>query len=669
MKRLLQIFIAIIPLIVSFSTSDPTLAIRFLIFSLVMSGILLYYLIANKSINREVIMHPAILSFGIMILAYLLSDFYNGFGSESIYVILKLFLSYVFAIILIQFIIKEGYKPLINSFVYFSLFLSAIYFYQIITNYSDIMSLKGEWERSHAFDALAATMGHKNLLSSIQFLMLPFLIYTITTCKKTWKVLAFIAIVLIAFTFLQTQTRAVFVAILISMTTFLLINKRNIQLKHIILLFSSLIFATIIGYSVLQYFNRLERFKTEFSEILTDASVQSRYKLYKSTLQLMVEHPILGVGPGNWKVEVWQYGLYFDSWGKSFAQRPHNDFLWVFAEGGIFAGLSYILIFLILLRDSYYLHKNRIEEDGIIHSLIFSTVMGFGFISLVDFPMERFSHNIIFFVLAAIIIAGRVKQNEFTMKKLPTWVTYLFLFITCFAVYVASIRYQGEIHAANAIHYKSKGNWNYVIKAIDKAYNPTYYEMENTSTPLLWYRGVAYFNQQKYDLALKDFLIAYKVNPNHVHVLNNLATSCQMKGDSEKAKKYYRAVFKVNPTFKESRITLSAILYNEKKYVEALDVILQSKVDLYWKRKKNNDNYDLYLKTIVNSWINSVYKNANISERKAFDALRLSFDKKPQNAAPKMIDIFKIRQKEDVDYLTALVLKEDKVKKINIENK
>jgi len=100
-----------------------------------------------------------------------------------------------------------------------------------------------------------------------------------------------------------------------------------------------------------------------------------------------------------------------------------------------------------------------------------------------------------------------------------------------------------------------------------------------------------------------------------------------------------------------------------------LDVILQSKVDLYWKRKKNNDNYDLYLKTIVNSWINSVYKNANISERKAFDALRLSFDKKPQNAAPKMIDIFKIRQKEDVDYLTALVLKEDKVKKINIENK
>ena len=88
-------------------------------------------------------------------MSVLFSAFFNGFGSESIYVILKLFLSYVFAIILIQFVITEGYKPLLNSFVYFSLFLSAIYFYQIITNYSDIMSIKGEWKRNHEFEDIS----------------------------------------------------------------------------------------------------------------------------------------------------------------------------------------------------------------------------------------------------------------------------------------------------------------------------------------------------------------------------------------------------------------------------------------------------------------------------------------------------------------------------------
>lgn len=656
MRRLLQIFIAIIPLIVSFSTSDPTLAIRFLVLSIVTSGVLLYYLLTNKSIYKKVIMHPAMLAFGIMVLAYLFSAFFNGFGSESIYVILKLFLSYVFAIILIQFILTKGYKPLLNSFVYFSLFLSAIYFYQMITNYSDIMSIKGEWERNKEFDAIAATMGHKNLLSSIQFLMLPILIYILTIGKRILKILSGLAILLILITLFQTQTRAVLFALGIFSISLFFLSKTKFNKKHFIGFLVGIVLLLGSGYAIMKYTNRYDTFIDEINKTLDFAS-STRYKLYNSSLKLIADHPVFGVGPGNWKVEVWKYGLYFESWGNSFAQRPHNDFLWVFSEGGIISGLSYILIFLILLRDSYYLHKNRKEEDGIFYSLLFSCFLGFGFISLVDFPMERISHNIIFFTLASFIISGKIKA---TKTKIPNGFKFLLIAVSCFCVYVAYIRYQGEIHAANAIHYKSKGNWNYVIKATDKAYNPTYYEMETTSTPLLWYRGVAYFNQQKYDLALKDFKSAYKVNPYHVHVLNNLATSYQMRGDSEKAKKYYSTVFKVNPTFKETRVNLAAILYNEKKYVEALDVILQSKVDPYWKRKKNNDNYDLYLKTIANSWISSVYVNTNNKQKKTLDALRVNFDKKQKHAALKMIDIFKIRKKEDVDYLTALMIIEKK---------
>ena len=73
MKRILQIFIAIIPLIVSFSTSDPTLAIRFLILGLIVSGFLIYYLLKNKAIYKEVITHPAIIVLGIVVIGYLFS--------------------------------------------------------------------------------------------------------------------------------------------------------------------------------------------------------------------------------------------------------------------------------------------------------------------------------------------------------------------------------------------------------------------------------------------------------------------------------------------------------------------------------------------------------------------------------------------------------------------
>ena len=667
MKKLFQIFIAIIPLVVSFSTSDPTLAIRFLVFSMVISGVLLYYLFSKKSIMREVIMHPALFAFGIMILAYFFSAFFNGFGSESIYTILKLFLSYVFVIILVQFVYSEGYKPLFNSFIYFSLFLSSIYFYQVISNYSDIMSIDSEWKRNKEFDLLAATMGHKNLLSSIQFLMLPILIYVFITAKKLFKILSVVAVFLIVITLFQTQTRAVLFALGIFSISLLLLNISFLNKKYIISLIISIMLFLGCGYAILQYTNRYEAFVGEISKTL-DFTSSARYKLYNSSIELIADNPFVGVGPGNWKIDVWEYGLYEGTLGKSFAQRPHNDFLWVFAEGGFVAGIAYLLLFLILLRDSYYLHKNRKEEDGIFYSLLLSCFLGFGFISLVDFPLERFSHNIIFFVLASFVISARIKEVN---TKMPTWFKLILIVISFFTVYVAAIRYQGEIHAANAIHYKSKGNWNYVIKAIEKGYHPAYYELENSSTPLLWYRGVAYFSQQKYSLALKDFEDAYKVNPFHVHVLNNLATSWEIKGDSKKAKKFYRAVFEVNPSFKESRINLAAILYNEKKYVQALDVILQSKVDPYWKRKKSppNDNYDLYLKTIVNSWIKSIYQNSSIKEMEELDNLSLNFNKKPHYSAKIMVDIFDLRQKEDVDYLTALMLKEYEVKKKKIENK
>ena len=610
---------------------------------------------------QEIIMHPAMVVFGVVIVSYLLSAFYNGFGSESIYVILKLFLAYVFAIVVIDFVKDEGYKPLLNSFVYFSLFLSAIYFFQLITSYSEIMAIEDSAWRNGEFDKIAATMGHKNLLSSIQFLILPILIYVFSIAKKAYKILSVIAIVFVILIFIQTQTRAALFALIIFGISLFILNNKKLTKRTLIAFFAASLIFLFSGYVIMKYTNRYDALVGEINRTL-DFTSSARYKLYKSSFELISEYPIFGVGPGNWSVDIWKYGLYEGALGKSFAQRPHNDFLWVFAEGGFIAGIAYLLLFIILLRDSYYLHKNRKEEDGIFYSLLFSCFLGFGFISLVDFPLERISHNIIFFVLASFIIARKIKDNN---SQISFWFKSLLIVISFFSVYVASIRYQGEVHAANAIHYKSKQNWNYVIKAIDKAYHPVYYEAENTSTPLLWYRGVAYFNQKKYDLALKDFKSAYQVNPYHVHVLNNLATSYQMRGDSEKAKKFYRDVFKVNPTFKETRINLAAILYNEKKYIQALDVILESKVDPYWRRKQLNfsDNYDLYLKTIVNSWIDSVYVNANNEQKKALDALRLSFDKKPQNAAPKMRTVFEIRQKEDVDYLTALILKGEEFKR------
>ena len=119
---------------------------------------------------------------------------------------------------------------------------------------------------------------------------------------------------------------------------------------------------------------------------------------------------------------------------------------------------------------------------------------------------------------------------------------------------------------------------------------------------------------------------------------------------------------KVNLTFKESRINLAAILYNEKKYVEALDIILRSKVEPYWKRKKNNfqDNYDLYLKTIAKAWMKSVITDTPFKEREALQKWMQQFDTQPYDAQKLMYNVYDIRKKENIDYLDAFMLYQEK---------
>ena len=231
MKKLLQIFIAIIPLIVSFSTSDPTLAIRFLGLGCFVGLILIIRLFSKKPVFIQVLKHPVVICFLVILFFFFLSLFVNGFSSESIFIFLKMFLIFMFGLLVTHIILEYGFKEFVHSFVIFSLLLSVIYLFQFVSNYSEIMSFEKEWQRNREFDKLSATMGHKNLLSSIQFLILPFLIYIITIGKKMWKVLGVIAVVLIVLIFLQTQTRAVLAAVFISIITFLLIIFTSLPIR------------------------------------------------------------------------------------------------------------------------------------------------------------------------------------------------------------------------------------------------------------------------------------------------------------------------------------------------------------------------------------------------------------------------------------------------------
>ena len=650
MKILFQLFIALIPLVFSLTTNDPTLSIRFIYLSVGVSIFLFAHLYIKEKLYYNLFRNHFFICFFLVFIFCFISSLINGLNPDSIYFLSKIFLLIIFVLLVSNFLVRNSFKDFLIPLLLLSFFSSVIYFYQLYDQYNSIVVIEDSWHRNKAFDSISGSMGHKNLLASIHFLILPFIISSIRSTNKFLKYFSYVCLFFSLIIFFQTQSRAVIGALIISSISYLLLSK--ISKKRLIISLKYIASIVIVGFLFLYSINRIDSFKQEITKNI-DFTTSQRFSLYKSSIKLISDNLIFGVGPANWRIKIWEYGLYNNTFGESFAQRPHNDFLWFFSEGGLVAGISYMLLFLILLRDSFWLSRNH--KDSFFYKLLFVTILGYTFISLFDFPFERISHCIVFFFIASIIISNKIKQKPLNDFKNPSTIYLVFFLITCFTFFIATTRFNSDFHATNAIKLKQKGNWKYVIKAIDKANSINFYDIDNTSTPLLWYRGVANFNLNNYKEAFKDFKAAYDVNPNHIHVLNNLATSYELIGNREKAKEFYIKAINVNPTFKESRVNLAALLYNEKKYFSALSTILQSKVEIYWKRKEKNDSYDFFLKTIFKAYFDSIKNELNSSQIKKINDFMIFYEKNPMKTEKEIRRVFQQFERNEITFFNFFI--------------
>ena len=650
MKLLIQIFIALTPFVFSFSTADPTLSLRFLYLSVFIFCLVFLQLYKKETFSVNLFKHKVIICLMLIFFFFIISTLINGISSESIYLISKLFSIILFVLFISNFLINNSLKDFFLPLILFSFFSSLIYFYQLFDQYDQISIIEDTWHKNKAYDTISGSMGTKNLLASLQFLLLPVLIYNLNNKNRFIKILSVISLCLAIIIFFQTQSRAVLGAVIISSIIFIFLS--NISINNLKKFFIYSIFLLISGYVFLLSLDRLDVFTKEITKSI-DFSSSQRFSLYNSSINLITDNFIFGVGPGNWRIKIWEYGLYNNTFGDSFAQRPHNDFLWIFSEGGFIAGISYVLLFLILLNDSFWLYKN--SDNPIFFKLLFCTLIGYALISMFDFPFERISHLIVFFFLCSIISSYKLKNKVNIHIRNSFIINCLFIVFSVTSIYIGYTRHIGDIYTTKAISYKQKNNWNQVVKNIDIGYNKLLYSIDGTSTPLLWYRGIANFYQKKLNLATVDFQDAYLVNSNHIHVLNNLATLYEIAGNYDLAKKYYDKSLSVNPTFKEVRVNLSAILYNEGKYLEALNTILQSKVEVYWKRQKKNDTYDLYLKTIFNSYVNSIKNEVSPKEYKSLNDLLDLFENYPMSAEKKIRKVYKISNDLKINIVSALL--------------
>jgi len=581
---LIGVSILFIPFFGSSSTLDPALLPRFVVWSVMVFVLYsiklwqthIYPDTTDFSIAKRLIFP---IFFGYLLFA-LLSLFKAANIAEGVHELSKILLSLAFLFIATTILIssKRHISIMIKAVIISALGLASIGIYQYF--------------QTGSFSSVTSTMANKNPYSASLFLMLPFTIYGSFVLSKYWKSIAAICTTVLLFLILSLQTRSVWVGLFVSTFVtaifavfcwkYLQSNepKSSIFRRILFPLVVSIIILSVSSFFTLKT-HTFNSFLKRIESIYTPSSNQWRFLVWEKSVTMIKDNPILGVGIGNWDITIPSYGLEKlpDAEFKTrFPQRPHNDYLWVLSEVGIFGFLSYMAIFGIVIWYIFQIISHNIDrKEKLLALLIFWGIVGYMTISVFTFPKERIFHSIILLLMMALVVMmyhkSQGSENQISNSVIP-FIGASILAILLIISFNGYTRLHAEMHTKKALEARNNKNWENVISEIDHGYS-LYAALDPTSAPLKWYRGEANFMLKNIPQALEDYKKAHNAHPYHIHVLNNLATCYELDGNHEEAINFYKQAIKIFPQFEDALINLGAAYYNSGRHSEAYETLLR----------------------------------------------------------------------------------------------
>lgn len=258
--------------------------------------------------------------------------------------------------------------------------------------------------------AIKSIYSNKNILAAAIFVKIAFALWLIAFGKPWMKWLAGITVFLAIVATLFMSTRTFYVGLIFLLITygvffFIRYYRKNEKRKLARLLIIS---SVVIASSFLVFTFTLKYLYPSTAEGTFSVDFISRLKTitqyggklqgygqrtgsWERSFELFKENPLLGVGTGNWKIEVLKYetpltGAYI------YMYKNHNDFIETFADTGIFGGLLFLGIFLLIFANFIraFFRARKGEEES--YKWLFLPAFGlfcYFFDAFFNFPSDR----------------------------------------------------------------------------------------------------------------------------------------------------------------------------------------------------------------------------------------------------------------------------------------
>ncbi|MDY0280962.1 MAG: O-antigen ligase family protein [Salinivirgaceae bacterium] len=443
-------------------------------------------------------------------------------------------------------------------------------------------------------------MAHKNLLSIAFVLLLPFSLFGMVRFKRLWKYISIISTILILALIVILQTRAVWVGAMVGVgvSVFVLmflgskfgIGKR-VQIAIVSIGIVGLL--SVIGVIFLSQGTSSNRYVKQLQSIVNPTSKENvhRINIWKTTLDMIQEKPLFGYGPGNWKLHAPEfYNGRFTRENELNWQRPHNDYLWVLAEKGVFGLLIYCGIFAAV----FYFLLTVIRRSNLFDERLFALFLIFGLTiylaaSFFDFPYERTYHNTILSIVFATALYLYGRNTKGTTLLMSNKIFILPMLFGGFGVvyagqcvnqevylrtardhtnYIISQTEMGRSISAKTLQYQ----WNQVLVNAKLAQKPLK-NLDPQANPIYSYEGLAYVNTGQFAKGITVLLKAHEQHPSNINVLNNLGAAYFKLADFDKALFYLEKSYHIFPSL-DAVTNLSAVYFKLGRYQEAYDTTM-----------------------------------------------------------------------------------------------
>ncbi len=364
---------------------------------------------------------------------------------------------------------------------------------------------------------------------------------------------------------LLTESRGVFISLLISLAVFLsffaaglksMLNKLLIPSAAAFILILSLLLFPAGRNAAAENFNRIN---PSLADKGPSAPAAGRALMAKAALPLIIQNPLTGGGPGSYKyyyqknqADILKSNSTFNFISTSAA---HNDFIQILAETGI---TGFLLFLLSLILPAFYAFKKIFSLSKnvyIICAALFSSVIFTIAESFFNFPLFIMPSSLLFWMLLGLLTAVCAemrklpeKKNKIEPVKTAALAAALFFF---YVLAVSSPKLLSGFYLKHAIN-------------LDKVHDPANEKIFSRACSLDPSGYYAYFFLAdsltitgKYEEALVNYKKALDIYPFSADAIYNTGILYYMNGKFDEAAAWLTKAVYLYPNFSAARLYLA----------------------------------------------------------------------------------------------------------------